>query len=93
MTDQATPPAPAPMSQSDAYLLGQIHQIVVGLRDGQAEQNKKIDKLGERIDGIDGRLRVVEQRSAVVGAVSGGAMGVGVALIVEGLKYWIKGGR
>ena len=69
----------------ELLLLGQIHGIVQGLRDGQEQQN-------QRLDGIDQRLRAVEQKAAVAGAVSGGAMAVGTALIIEGVKHWMRGG-
>lgn len=67
------------------YLLGQIHSMVESLKHGQDLTNQRLDKM-------DDRLRSVEQRSAAVGAVSGGAMAIGVALIVEGMKQWLKRG-
>ena len=67
------------------YLLGQIHSMVQSLKDGQDITNQRLDKMDER-------LRSVAQRSAAVGAVSGGAMAIGVALIVEGMKQWLKRG-
>jgi hypothetical protein len=67
------------------FLLGQIHGLVQNLKDGQDLTNQRLDKM-------DDRLRTVEQRSAAVGAVSGGAMAIGVALIVEGLKQWVGRG-
>ena len=67
------------------YLLGQIHSMVQSLKDGQELTNQRLDRM-------DDRLRSVEQRSAAVGAVSGGAMAIGVALIVEGMKQWLKRG-
>lgn len=84
-------------------LLGEIKGIVEGLRAQQADQvsalrdlrtdvNRRLDDVHKKVDGMDGRLRVVEQRSAVVGAVSGGAMAIGVALIVESIKSWIGKG-
>lgn len=82
---------PTPDRSAELMLLGQIHGIVQGLRDGQKEQNDRLAKIDERIDGMDGRLRAVEQKAAVTGAISGGAMGVGVALIVEGLRHYLRG--
>lgn len=88
-------------------LLGEIKGIVEGLKGAQeqntrelqtlrAEQAAKIDTLRTEVNGrferIDERLRAQEQRSAVVGAVSGGAMSIGVALIVEGIRQWLKRG-
>lgn len=66
-------------------LLGEIKGIVEGLRDGQVATNVRLDRM-------DDRLRVVEQRAAAVGAVSGGVMAVGIALITETLKGWIGKG-
>ena len=71
--------------KDEMFLLGQIHGLVKDLKEGQAVTNSRLDKM-------DDRLRVVEQRSAAVGAVSGGAMAIGVALIVEGLKQWVGRG-
>lgn len=80
----------------ELLLLGQIHGMVQALRDGQEATNARIEEQGRafnaRLEGIDGRLRTVEQRAAVAGAVSGGAMAVGTALIIEGIKAWFRGG-
>ncbi|MES2401862.1 MAG: hypothetical protein V4573_17860 [Pseudomonadota bacterium] len=87
-----------PGRTQELLLLGQIHGLVQALKDGQDIQNRRMDtleaKLDEKLDHLDSRLRVVEQRAAVVGAVSGGAMAFGTALIVEGVKSWwaTKGG-
>lgn len=66
-------------------LIGEIHGIVQALRDGQVATNTRLDRM-------DDRLRLVEQRAAAVGAVSGGVMAVGIALITETLKGWIGKG-
>lgn len=71
-------------------LLGEIKGIVEGLSEGQGEQNRRFDSLDTRINGLDGRLRAVEVRSATYGAISGGVMGIGMALLVEGLKEWLR---
>lgn len=80
----------------ELLLLGQIHGLVQSLKDGQDLTNKRIDALSlrmdERLEGIDSRLRQVEQKAAVAGAVSGGAMAVGTALIIEGVKNWMRNG-
>lgn len=92
-----------PFATQELILLGEIKGLVQGLKDGQAqtneriaETNERIDQLGaalgERMDGLDNRLRVVEQKAAVIGAASGGAMALGTALIIEGIKHWLGRG-
>ena len=58
--------------------------------------DRRIAELDERVDnrlnGIDARLREVEKKAAVAGAVSGGAVAVGTALVVEGIKQFMRGG-
>jgi hypothetical protein len=76
----------------ELLLLGQIHGLVQSLKDGQDLTNRRIDQLSGRFDALDGRLRNVEQKAAVIGAASGGAMALGTALIVEGIKHWLGRG-
>lgn len=76
----------------ELLLLGQIHGLVQSLKDGQDLTNRRIDQLAGRFDALDGRLRNVEQKAAVIGAASGGAMALGTALIVEGIKHWLGRG-
>lgn len=77
----------------ELLLLGQIHGLVQSLKDGQELTNRRIEgleqRVNERFDSIDTRLRAVEQKAAVIGAASGGAMALGTALIVEGIKNWL----
>lgn len=68
----------------DRYLLGQIHGIVQALRDGQ-------EVMRERLETMDHRLRAVEQHAAFTGAVSGGAISVGVTLLIESVRGWMRG--
>lgn len=75
----------------ELLLLGEIKGIVQGLKDGQDLQTKRIDAMQGTIENMDGRLRNVEQKSAVIGAVSGGAMSIGIALIIEGAKQFLVG--
>lgn len=81
------------MNDQHLMLLGEIKGIVQGLKAGQETANDQLKALGQRVDQVDERLRVVEQRSAVMGAVSGGAMAIGIQLIVESLKAWAGSGR
>lgn len=80
------------MNEQQTQLLGEIHGMVKAMKETQERQADALEKVHGRIDKIDDRLRVVEQRSAAVGAVSGGAMAIGVALIIEGLKQWVGKG-
>ena len=64
-------------------MLGEIKGLVESLKTGQ-------NQTMERLDRMDDRLRKVEQRAAVNGAVSGGIMGVGMALIVETARNWMR---
>ncbi|UMT89769.1 hypothetical protein FRC90_17980 [Paracidovorax citrulli] len=57
------------------------------LRMDRAEERQE-----ERHVAIDARLRVVEQKAAIAGAVSGSAVSIGVALAIEGLKQWLGRG-
>jgi hypothetical protein len=82
--------------RQELLLLGQIHGLVQSLRDGQEQQNTRMDRMekrmGEHYNGLDARLREVEKKAAVAGAVSGGAVAVGTALVVEGIKQFLRGG-
>lgn len=64
-------------------MLGEIKGMVQSMQAGQ-------DVMASRLEAMDARLRSVEQRAAVSGAVSGGVMGVGVALIVETVRGWAR---
>ena len=82
--------------RQELLLLGQIHGLVQSLKDGQDQQNRRMDRMEQRMEehynGLDERLREVEKKAAVAGAVSGGAVAVGTALIVEGVKQFMRGG-
>lgn len=76
----------------ELILLGEIKGIVQGLKDGQDAMGRRVDDMQQSIESMDGRLRAVEQRSAVIGAVSGGAISIGMAFIIEGLKQLMHKG-
>lgn len=71
------------MEKQELLLLGKID----GKLDGITEHLNKQDV---RLDGIEARLRAVEQKAAVTGAISGGAISVGLALLIEGGKQWLR---
>ncbi len=62
-----------------ARALGRIEGKIDGIQHTQAEQSVKIGK-------VDERLRHVEQRSSVHGAVGGLVSGAGVTIIIEYLR-------
>jgi hypothetical protein len=65
----------------ELILLGTISGKLDGVTTHLGRQDAKMDAL-------DGRLRSVEQKAAILGGVSGGVMAVGTSLIIEGLKAW-----
>jgi hypothetical protein len=71
------------MERQELLLLGKIDGKLDGISKHLSDQDK-------RLDGIEQRLRTVEQKAAVSGALSGGAISVGLALIIEGAKQWMK---
>jgi len=73
------------MDRPELLLLGEISGKLDGV-------SKHLTSQDARLDAIDERLRAVEQKAAVTGAVSGGAMSIGVTLLVEGLRQWLLGG-
>lgn len=78
--------------RDELILLGKIDGKLDGLKDQlnlqMAGVNERLDTQAEQLITLDGRVRHLEQRAAVLGAASGGAMALGVALIVEGGKAW-----
>lgn len=63
------------------------HTLLLG------EIKGKLDALYDKVEGVDGKLDAVsgrvgrlETRAAVHGAVAGGFMSVGIALIIEKVK-------
>lgn len=83
-------------SERGLLLLGQIHGMVQALKEGQDLQNRRMDRMEQRMEehynGLDERLREVEKKAAVAGALSGGAVAVGTALVVEGIRQFMNGG-
>jgi hypothetical protein len=73
------------MEPQELLLLGKIDGKLDGI-------SKHLGQQDTRLDGIEERLRTVEQKAAVTGAISGGAISVGLALIIEGAKQWMARG-
>lgn len=82
--------------KDELMLLGKIDGKLDGITAHLNRQDQRIQDLDERVDerlnSIDSRLREVEKKAAVAGAVSGGAVAVGTALVVEGIRQFIRGG-
>lgn len=82
--------------RQELLLLGQIHGLVQSLKDGQDLQNRRMDRMEQRMEahynGLDARLREVEKKAAVAGALSGGMVAVGTALAVEAVRYFLPPG-
>lgn len=85
-----------PMEKEELMLLGKMDGKLDGITAHLVRQDQRIDALDERMEerhnAMDKRLRVVEQKAAVAGAVSGTAVSVGMALVIEGIKQWMAGG-
>lgn len=79
--------------------LGSEEMLLLGRIDGKLDSivrrldgvDQRFDRVESRLDGMDGRLRDVEKKAATFGAVAGGAVSVGTAIIVEGLRHVMRG--
>ena len=69
------------MTDEHALLLGEIKGKLDALVD-------KVDGVDGKLDGVAGRVGRLETRGAVHGAIAGGFMSVGIALLVEKMKHW-----
>lgn len=74
-----------PESSQELILLGQLKGGVEALQIGQTATHAMLNSMDER-------LRKVETRAALNGAVSGGVMTIGVMLITETVKGWLTRG-
>lgn len=68
------------MNEEHTLLLGEIKGKLDALAD-------KVDGVDGKIEGLSSRVGHLEARGAVHGAVAGGFMAVGVALIVEKMRH------
>ena len=84
------------MEKDELMLLGKMDGKLDSITAHLNRQDQRIDALDQRMEerhnAIDKRLRVVEQKAAVAGAVSGSAVSIGIALAIEGVKQWIGRG-
>lgn len=85
-----------PMEKDELLLLGKMDGKLDSITAHLGRQDLRIDALDQRMEerhnAIDKRLRVVEQKAAVAGAISGSAVSVGIALAIEGVKQWLARG-
>ena len=85
-----------PMEKDELMLLGKMDGKLDSITAHMGRQDQRIDALDQRMEerhnAIDKRLRVVEQKAAVAGAVSGSAVSIGIALAIEGVKQWLGRG-
>lgn len=84
------------MEKEELMLLGKMDGKLDGISAHLMRQDTRIDALDNRMEerhaAIDKRLRVVEQKAAVAGAISGSAVSIGIALAIEGVKQWMGRG-
>lgn len=95
------------LEKDELMLLGKIDGKLDGITSHLNRQDQRMDSMErqqtERMDrleanmaaqnkALDTRLRKVEQRAAVYGAFSGSAVSIGVALAIEGIKQYMRGG-
>ena len=84
------------MEKDELMLLGKMDGKLDSITAHLNRQDQRIDALDQRMEerhnAIDKRLRVVEQKAAVAGAVSGSAVSIGIALAIEGVKQLLGRG-
>ena len=84
------------MEKDELMLLGKMDGKLDSITAHLSRQDQRIDALDQRMEerhnAIDKRLRVVEQKAAVAGAISGSAVSIGIALAIEGVKQWMSRG-
>ncbi|WP_226462679.1 hypothetical protein [Hydrogenophaga taeniospiralis] len=84
------------MEKDELMLLGKMDGKLDSITAHLVRQDQRIDALDQRMEerhnAIDERLRVVEQKAAVAGAISGSAVSIGIALAIEGAKQWLSRG-
>lgn len=65
------------------------HVLLLGEIKGKLDaMDGKLDDVDGKLDGVSGRVGRLETRGAVHGAIAGGFMSVGIALLAEKVKHW-----
>ena len=67
-----------------SYQLGEIKGMLHGI-------SNNVSQLSDKVEGMDDRLRNVEKKAAINGAVSGGIISASVAVISAAVKAKIGG--
>jgi archaellum component FlaC len=80
------------MERDELMLLGRIDGKIDGIKNHLNQQDDRMDRQDASIKALDERVRGLEQRAAVAGAISGGAISVGIALLAESIKQWMARG-
>lgn len=67
--------------------MGDEHTLLLGEIKGKLDSlHVTVTGMDGKMDGLDNRLRDVEKKATLHGAMSGGVVGIGVSLLIEGLK-------
>lgn len=82
------------MAQDEHILLlgeikGQLGQVIANQKTNDEKITSRFDAIDKKFNGFDTRLRTVEQKAAVTGALAGGMVSVAVAIAIEKLKVLI----
>lgn len=71
------------LNTQQAQMLGEIHGMVSMLREQNQTNQTKLDNISADVTSL--KVEAGKQ-----GAVYGGVMAIGMALIIEGAKGWLK---
>ena len=81
-----------PILRAVGHLEGQVAALQQAVADGFARVDTRFERVNNKLEVMDERLRKVERSAAVQGAISGGVMGVGVLLLKAGIGA-LTGGK
>lgn len=81
-----------PILRAVGQLEGQLAALQRTVEGGFSAVDKRFERVEDKLEVMDDRLRKVERSAAVQGAISGGVMGVGVMLLKAGIGA-LTGGK
>lgn len=81
-----------PILRAVGHLEGQVAALQQAVADGFTRVDARFERVENKLEVMDERLRKVERSAAVQGAISGGVMGVGVMLLKAGIGA-LTGGK